>query len=124
MRARGPPGLPSPALPLASSVLMLLLSSLWLAGAGPSLALAPELLLDPWQGEGRAHGSWRSQELALGPEIGSQERHASCTGQAGRGPSAWGRVGLGQEHAQLIRSQEGRAEHPGRGARRGVGACR
>ncbi|XP_002915635.1 rhomboid domain-containing protein 3 isoform X2 [Ailuropoda melanoleuca] len=49
MRARGPPGLPSPALPLASSVLMLLLSSLWLVGAGPSLALAPELLLDPWQ---------------------------------------------------------------------------
>ncbi|XP_073742940.1 rhomboid domain-containing protein 3 isoform X1 [Callorhinus ursinus] len=47
MRARGPPGLPSPALPLASSVLMLLLSSLWLVGAGPSLALAPELL--PWQ---------------------------------------------------------------------------
>nr|XP_045743350.1 rhomboid domain-containing protein 3 isoform X4 [Mirounga angustirostris] len=51
MRAQGPPGLPSPALPLASSVLMLLLSSLWLVGAGPSLALAPELL--PWQG-GRA----------------------------------------------------------------------
>ncbi|XP_025837847.1 rhomboid domain-containing protein 3 [Vulpes vulpes] len=49
MCARGPPGLPSPALPLASSVLMLLLSSLWLVGAGPSLALAPELLLDPWQ---------------------------------------------------------------------------
>ncbi|CAD7674260.1 unnamed protein product [Nyctereutes procyonoides] len=49
MRARGPPGLPSPVLPLASSVLMLLLSSLWLVGAGPSLALAPELLLDPWQ---------------------------------------------------------------------------
>ncbi|XP_029778870.1 rhomboid domain-containing protein 3 isoform X2 [Suricata suricatta] len=49
MQARGPAGLPSPALPLASSVLMLLLSSLWLVGAGPSLALAPELLLDPWQ---------------------------------------------------------------------------
>ncbi|XP_066116318.1 rhomboid domain-containing protein 3 [Saccopteryx bilineata] len=39
----------SPALPLASSVLMLLMSSLWLVGAGPSLTLAPELLLDPWQ---------------------------------------------------------------------------
>uniref|UniRef100_A0A8C3YJX5 Rhomboid domain containing 3 n=1 Tax=Catagonus wagneri TaxID=51154 RepID=A0A8C3YJX5_9CETA len=49
MHARGPPGLPSPALPLASSVLMLLVSSLWLLGAGPSLVLAPELLLDPWQ---------------------------------------------------------------------------
>nr|XP_012619278.1 rhomboid domain-containing protein 3 isoform X2 [Microcebus murinus] len=49
MCAQGPPGQLSPALPLASSVLMLLLSSLWLAGAGPSLALAPELLLDPWQ---------------------------------------------------------------------------
>ncbi|XP_058387711.1 rhomboid domain-containing protein 3 isoform X2 [Diceros bicornis minor] len=49
MPARGPPGLLSPALPLASSVLMLLMSSLWLVGAGPSLALAPELLLDPWQ---------------------------------------------------------------------------
>ncbi|XP_055972480.1 rhomboid domain-containing protein 3 isoform X2 [Sorex fumeus] len=49
MHARGPTGLRSPALPLASSVLMLLLSSLWLMGAGPSLALAPELLLNPWQ---------------------------------------------------------------------------
>ncbi|XP_049474931.1 rhomboid domain-containing protein 3 [Panthera uncia] len=49
MHARGPPGPLSPALPLASSVLMLLLSCLWLVGAGPSLALAPELLLDPWQ---------------------------------------------------------------------------
>ncbi|XP_047617385.1 rhomboid domain-containing protein 3 isoform X2 [Phacochoerus africanus] len=49
MHARGPPGLPSPALPLASSILMLLISSLWLLGAGPSLVLAPELLLDPWQ---------------------------------------------------------------------------
>ncbi|XP_027432227.1 rhomboid domain-containing protein 3 isoform X4 [Zalophus californianus] len=33
-----------------------------------------------------------------------------------------GKVGLGQERAQLIRSQAGRAEHPGRGASRGVGA--
>ncbi|VTJ59473.1 Hypothetical predicted protein [Marmota monax] len=49
MHAREPPGLLSPALPLASSVLMLLMSSLWLVGAGPSLTLAPELLLDPWQ---------------------------------------------------------------------------
>ncbi|XP_045390356.1 rhomboid domain-containing protein 3 isoform X1 [Lemur catta] len=49
MCAQGPPGQLSLALPLASSVLMLLLSSLWLVGAGPSLALAPELLLDPWQ---------------------------------------------------------------------------
>lgn len=49
MHARDPPGLLSSALPLASSVLMLLMSSLWLVGAGPSLALAPELLLDPWQ---------------------------------------------------------------------------
>ncbi|XP_073917408.1 rhomboid domain-containing protein 3 [Castor canadensis] len=49
MHARDPTGPLSPALPLASSVLMLLLSSLWLVGAGPSLALAPELLLDPWQ---------------------------------------------------------------------------
>lgn len=45
MDARGPPG----PLPLACSVLMLLMSSLWLVGAGPSLALAPERLLDPWQ---------------------------------------------------------------------------
>ncbi|XP_004615677.2 rhomboid domain-containing protein 3 [Sorex araneus] len=49
MHSRGPAGLLSPALPLASSVLMLLMSSLWLLGAGPSLALAPELLLNPWQ---------------------------------------------------------------------------
>lgn len=28
---------------------MLLMTSLWLMGAGPSLTLAPELLLDPWQ---------------------------------------------------------------------------
>ncbi|XP_039717834.1 rhomboid domain-containing protein 3 isoform X1 [Pteropus medius] len=49
MCGRGPPGLLSPALPLASSVLMLLMSSLWLVGAGPSLALVPELLLDPFQ---------------------------------------------------------------------------
>ncbi|NIG58008.1 rhomboid domain-containing protein 3 isoformX1 [Pontoporia blainvillei] len=28
---------------------MLLMSGLWLLGAGPSLVLAPELLLDPWQ---------------------------------------------------------------------------
>lgn len=43
------PGSRSRALPLASSVLMLLMSCLWLLGAGPSLTLAPELLLDPWQ---------------------------------------------------------------------------
>ncbi|XP_073860194.1 rhomboid domain-containing protein 3 isoform X4 [Macaca fascicularis] len=49
MHARGSHGPLSPALPLASSVLMLLMSSLWLVGAGPSLVLAPELLLDPWQ---------------------------------------------------------------------------
>ncbi|XP_054551205.1 rhomboid domain-containing protein 3 isoform X2 [Talpa occidentalis] len=49
MHARDHPGLLCPALPFASSVLMLLMSSLWLIGAGPSLALAPELLLDPWQ---------------------------------------------------------------------------
>ncbi|XP_024422678.2 rhomboid domain-containing protein 3 isoform X2 [Desmodus rotundus] len=49
MYDRSPPGLLSPALPLASSALMLLMSCLWLVGAGPSLALVPELLLDPWQ---------------------------------------------------------------------------
>lgn len=49
MSARDSPGLLFPALPLASSGLMFLLSSLWLVGAGPSLALAPELLPDPWQ---------------------------------------------------------------------------
>ncbi|XP_006724287.1 rhomboid domain-containing protein 3 isoform X2 [Homo sapiens] len=49
MHARGPHGQLSPALPLASSVLMLLMSTLWLVGAGPGLVLAPELLLDPWQ---------------------------------------------------------------------------
>lgn len=49
MYDRSPPGLLTPALPLASSALMLLMSCLWLVGAGPSLALAPELLLDPWQ---------------------------------------------------------------------------
>lgn len=53
MHTRDPAGLPARALPLASSALMLLLCSLWLIGAGPSLALAPELLLDPWQGEGQ-----------------------------------------------------------------------
>lgn len=56
MRGRDPSTVLSPALPLASSVLMLLMSSLWLVGAGPSLALAPELLLDPWQGEGWPYG--------------------------------------------------------------------
>lgn len=56
MCGRGPPGRLSPALPLASSVLMLLMSSLWLVGAGPSLALVPELLLDPLQGEGWLNG--------------------------------------------------------------------
>ncbi|XP_057600143.1 rhomboid domain-containing protein 3 [Hippopotamus amphibius kiboko] len=49
MHARGPPGLLTRSLPLASSLLMLLMSGLWLLGAGPSLVLAPELLLDPWQ---------------------------------------------------------------------------
>lgn len=49
MHAWDPPGSQSQALPLASSVLMLLLSCLWLVGAGPSLTLAPELLMDPWQ---------------------------------------------------------------------------
>ncbi|XP_023567113.1 rhomboid domain-containing protein 3 isoform X1 [Octodon degus] len=49
MHAREAPSLLFPALPLASSVLMLLMTSLWLVGAGPSLTLAPELLLDPWQ---------------------------------------------------------------------------
>jgi hypothetical protein len=47
---------------------MLLLSSLWLVGAGPSLALAPELLLDPWQGE----ASWTFEEtgdLSKGPRV-------------------------------------------------------
>lgn len=49
MRAWDGPGSLSRALPLASSVLMLLLSCLWLLGAGPSLRLAPELLMEPWQ---------------------------------------------------------------------------
>ncbi|XP_028726453.1 rhomboid domain-containing protein 3 isoform X1 [Peromyscus leucopus] len=49
MHARDSPGSLPRALPLASSVLMLLMSCLWLLGAGPSLTLAPELLLDPWQ---------------------------------------------------------------------------
>lgn len=49
MYTRDPAGQPARALPLASSALVLLLGSLWLIGAGPSLALAPELLLDPWQ---------------------------------------------------------------------------
>ncbi|XP_049721578.1 rhomboid domain-containing protein 3 isoform X2 [Elephas maximus indicus] len=49
MHARGPPGPLSPALPLTSSTLMLLMSGLWLVGAGPSLTLVPELLLEPWQ---------------------------------------------------------------------------
>ncbi|KAM6155728.1 rhomboid domain-containing protein 3 [Rhynchocyon petersi] len=43
------PDLLPPALPLTSSTLMLMLSGLWLVGAGPSLTLAPELLLEPWQ---------------------------------------------------------------------------
>ncbi|XP_021032457.1 rhomboid domain-containing protein 3 isoform X1 [Mus caroli] len=49
MHAWEAPGSLSRALPLASSVLMLLLSCLWLLGAGPSLRLAPELLMEPWQ---------------------------------------------------------------------------
>lgn len=49
MHAWDSPGSVSRALPLASSVLMLLMSCLWLLGAGPSLTLAPEQLLDPWQ---------------------------------------------------------------------------
>lgn len=49
MHAWDPPASLSRALPLASSVLMLLLSCLWLLGAGPSLRLAPELLTEPWQ---------------------------------------------------------------------------
>ncbi|XP_010602042.1 rhomboid domain-containing protein 3 isoform X1 [Fukomys damarensis] len=49
MHARDTPGLLFSALPLVSSVLMLLVTSLWLLGAGPSLILVPELLLDPWQ---------------------------------------------------------------------------
>ncbi|KAM9194586.1 rhomboid domain-containing protein 3 isoform 1-T5 [Dugong dugon] len=49
MHARAPPGPLFPALPLTSSTLMLLMSGLWLVGAGPSLTLAPELLLEPWQ---------------------------------------------------------------------------
>ncbi|KAB0406162.1 hypothetical protein E2I00_017765, partial [Balaenoptera physalus] len=61
MHARGPPGLLTPALPLASSVLMLLMSGLWLLGAGPSLVLAPELLLDPWQD---AAGAFRWLEIS------------------------------------------------------------
>lgn len=55
MHARDSPGSLPRALPLASSVLMLLMSCLWLLGAGPSLTLAPELLLDPWQGEDQPH---------------------------------------------------------------------
>lgn len=65
MCGRGPPGLLFPALPFASSVLMVLMSSLWLVGAGPSLALVPELLLDPLQGEGRPHGLWIKQETCF-----------------------------------------------------------
>ncbi|KAL1790867.1 hypothetical protein HispidOSU_023077 [Sigmodon hispidus] len=49
MHAWDSPSSLSRALPLASSVLMLLMSCLWLLGAGPSLRLVPELLLDPWQ---------------------------------------------------------------------------
>uniref|UniRef100_F6UQN5 Rhomboid domain containing 3 n=1 Tax=Equus caballus TaxID=9796 RepID=F6UQN5_HORSE len=94
MHARDPPGLPSPALPLASSVLMLLMSSLWLVGAGPSLALAPELLLDPWQGEGWPHGPWRRQETCCrAPDQlagvvcilqGSSRDRTQCPGEAHR----------------------------------------
>lgn len=73
MSARDSPGLLFPALPLASSGLMLLLSSLWLVGAGPSLALAPELLPDPWQGEGWSHGPGKR------PSVSSwQERQPGC----------------------------------------------
>lgn len=68
MYAREPAaGLPLRAFPLASSALMLLLSSLWLLGAGPSLALAPELLLDPWQGEDLAyHATWEEGRYPWG----------------------------------------------------------
>lgn len=44
---------------------MLLMSSLWLVGAGPSLTLAPELLLDPWQGEGQPNGPRKKLETCF-----------------------------------------------------------
>ena len=114
MHARGPPGLPTPALPLASSVLMLLMSTLWLLGAGPSLVLAPELLLDPRQGKGRPHGAWR-QEICCRARDQLAGARASCSGQAGVGPSTLGKVRLDREHAQLNHSQGGRAEGPAQG---------
>lgn len=90
-----PPGIPggvghalqSSALPLAASFPMLLLSRPWLVGAGPNLALAPELLLDPWQ----AHQllipgpTWPAPEPATGVPPGHRAvpahlrpAHPSC----------------------------------------------
>ena len=111
MHARGPPGLPTPALPLASSVLMLLMSILWLLGAGPSLVLAPELLLDPRQGEGRPRGPSR-QGICCRACDQLAGASASCSSEAEVGPSAPGKVRLGREHAQLNHSRGGRAEGP------------
>lgn len=105
MYDKGPPGLLFPALPLASSVLMLLMSCLWLVGAGPSLALAPELLLDPWQGEGWLPGPWRRQE-------------AGCRAQDYLVGAACPREGQPwTEHAQLIHSQGGQRSQQRAGAR-------
>lgn len=56
------------------------------------------------------------RRIAVGPQTSWQEQHASCSSQAGIGPSAPGKVSLGQEHTQLNHSQEGRPENPGRGA--------
>lgn len=61
------------------------------------------------------------RRLTRGPETSWQEWHASCSGQAGIGPSALGRVSLGWEHAQLIHSQgERRSQQRGGSLRVGI----
>lgn len=67
---------------------MLLMSSLWLVGAGPSLALAPELLLDPWQGEGRLPGPRMAQDGLVGAPCPREGQPWAEHAQLGHGPPA------------------------------------
>ncbi|XP_053062090.1 rhomboid domain-containing protein 3 isoform X3 [Acinonyx jubatus] len=108
MHARGPPGPLSPALPLASSVLMLLLSCLWLVGAGPSLALAPELLLDPWQDPPCPLGKpclWREQWAQAYPLWLFRTGDTSCPGLATDAAGAFRWLELSERRLQAL--QEG-----------------
>lgn len=93
------PDLLSLALPFASSVLMLLMSSLWLVGAGPSFALVLELLLDPWQGFPPVDlSTW--PPLVSGPTIKTQP-HSLKTGTCATNLGGLFKGGLGLSQAKL-----------------------